>query len=84
MTKHWNWFNADAIGVIRKKYWSLVQAVRIGEGPIRKMIQGELAVLKQDTIDILGNYPTLVGEIGIPYDMVRPEFAALVDCLIRG
>lgn len=83
MTRHWNWFNADAIGVIRKKYWNIVQAVRIGEGPIRKMIQGELAVLKQDTVDLLGNYPTLIGEIGIPYDMVRSEFATLVNCLIR-
>lgn len=51
-----------------------MQAVRIGEGPIRKMIQGELAVLKQDTVDLLGNYPTLIGEIGIPYDMVSSKF----------
>lgn len=60
-----------------------MQAVRIGEGPIRKMIQGELAVLKQDTVDLLGNFPTLIGEIGIPYDMVRSEFATLVNFLIR-
>ncbi|KAL0242313.1 hypothetical protein I308_105942 [Cryptococcus tetragattii IND107] len=79
MTRHWNWFNADAIGVIRKKYWSIVQAVRIGEGPIRNMIQGELAVLKQDTVDLLGNYPTLIGEIGIPYDMDDKKAYGYVD-----
>jgi hypothetical protein len=70
MTKHWNWFNADALGLIRGKYWSVVQAIRIGESSIRKVVQEELAMFRADTAEILGSYPTLVGEIGIPYDMV--------------
>lgn len=72
MTKHWNWFNADALGMLRGKYWNIVQAVRVGETAIRNCVQGQLAILKQDTKDVWGDYPTLIGEIGCPYDMASP------------
>jgi hypothetical protein len=70
MTKHWNWFNADALGVLRGKYWTIVQAVKIGEAAIRRCTQEQLGILKQDTKDVYGDYPTLMGEIGCPSDMV--------------
>ncbi|WWC87645.1 uncharacterized protein L201_002535 [Kwoniella dendrophila CBS 6074] len=79
MTKHWNWFNADAIGVMRKKYWSIVQAVRVGEANIRNMMQGELSVFREDTLERLGTFPTLIGEIGIPYDMDGKKAYGYVD-----
>lgn len=68
VTRHWNWFNADALGLLRGKYGNTVSAVKIGETAIRKSLQEQLAMLMED-IERLGPYPTLIGEIGTPFDM---------------
>ncbi|MBW0522223.1 hypothetical protein O181_061938 [Austropuccinia psidii MF-1] len=69
ITKHWNWFNADALGIIRGKYPSLVFGLKVGETAIRKCMRSQLAMLKQDGVEKMGEFPTMMGEIGIPYDL---------------
>jgi len=68
VSRHWNWFNADALGVLRHKYSHVLQALRVGEKAIRASIQEQLGVLKSDA-KIIGDFPTVIGEIGTPFDM---------------
>ena len=46
--------------MLRGKYRTVLQAVRIGEANIRKCLREQLAILRQDTFDALGQYPTMV------------------------
>lgn len=69
ITRHWNWFNADALGVLRGKYASPVLAVKVGERAIRKSFQLQLGEYLKDVQMTLGDYPTIMGEIGTPMDM---------------
>lgn len=76
VTRHWNWFNADALGLIRGKYSTQIQALRIGERAIRSSLQTQLGYLKADATQLgalpatgPARYPTIIGEIGIPFDM---------------
>jgi hypothetical protein len=45
----------------------------VGEGTIRKAFKRFLGTPKKDARERLGNVPTLIGEIGIPYDLNRKK-----------
>ncbi|KAF9036887.1 glycoside hydrolase superfamily [Panaeolus papilionaceus] len=91
ITKHWNWFNADALGMLRGKYKNVLASVKLGEGAIRKSFREQLGYLKEDALILspddeddeggqgegedggggvpMPRYPTVIGEIGTPFDM---------------
>lgn len=68
-----NWFNADALGILRGKYASILLGVKVGETAIRKCMREQLGTIRQDTFDSLGQVPTMMGEIGIPYDLDKKK-----------
>ncbi|CAK7264124.1 hypothetical protein SEPCBS57363_000911 [Sporothrix epigloea] len=70
MTKKWNrTWNVDVIGVLRGRYWHPAFAVRVGETAIRNCFKSQLATLRQEGLDRVGDHPCVLTEFGIPYDM---------------
>lgn len=70
MTKRWNrkW-NVDVLGVLRGRYLHPAFAIRVGETAIRNCFRDQLATLRQEGLDRVGNHPCILTEFGIPYDM---------------
>ncbi|KKA28878.1 hypothetical protein TD95_000273 [Thielaviopsis punctulata] len=70
MTKKWNrTWNVDVVGVLRGRYLHPAFAIRIGETAIRNCFKEQLASLRQEGLDRMGNHPCIMSEFGIPYDM---------------
>nr|KMM69515.1 cytoplasm protein [Coccidioides posadasii RMSCC 3488] len=70
MTKHWNrLYNVDVIGILRGKYLTPAFAIKVGETAIRNCLRDQLHFLRQESLDLMGNHPAVLTEIGIPYDM---------------
>lgn len=70
MTKRWNrTWNVDVLGVLRGKYLHPAFAIRVGEASIRRCFREQLAAMRQEGLDRMGNHPCILTEFGIPYDM---------------
>ncbi|CAE7053116.1 unnamed protein product [Rhizoctonia solani] len=73
MTQYRNCFNADALRPLRGKYSSVLGTLRAGERAIRNSLHDQLAMLKVDARDTSGDCPTLIGEIGVLFDMDKKK-----------
>ncbi|KAF9115097.1 hypothetical protein BGX27_008900 [Mortierella sp. AM989] len=69
LNKRWNFFNIDYLGVKRGRYANYALAVKIGEKAIKECFRYQLECIKAEGLSAIGQHPTLIGEIGIPYDM---------------
>lgn len=70
MTKKWNrWWNVDVLGILRGRYLTPAFGVKVGETAIRNCFRDQLAGMRQEGIDFMGNHPCILSEFGIPYDM---------------
>lgn len=70
MTKSWNsYWNVDVLGVLRGRYWTPAFAVKLGEAAIRTCFRDQMAAMRKEGKDNMGNHPVLMGEYGIPFDM---------------
>nr|KAJ3421396.1 hypothetical protein HK105_003653 [Polyrhizophydium stewartii] len=70
ITKHFgSWFTVDYVGFLRGKYSNIAFALRIGEERIRSAFKSQLKLLRDEGQELVGNYPCIIGEIGLPYDM---------------
>jgi hypothetical protein len=69
ITRHWSWFITCARGLLRGKYRSTLQGVKVGECDIRKSLREQFAMLRADTSVFGTSFPTVVGEIGMPFDV---------------
>ncbi|KAJ3125137.1 Dynein heavy chain 1, axonemal [Nowakowskiella sp. JEL0407] len=74
VNKVWNnWYNIRFLGVKRGIYSNYVTALLVGEENIKKGFTDELALIRKERLERIGNIPILIGEVGIPYDMHNRE-----------
>lgn len=70
MTKKWNrTWNVDVLGILRGRYLTPAFGIKIGETAIRNCFRDQLAAMRQEGLDFMGNHPCVLTEFGIPFDM---------------
>ncbi|KAG9090341.1 hypothetical protein FRC07_012135, partial [Ceratobasidium sp. 392] len=70
LTRRWNFFNSDALGLVRGHYSSgVLGTLRIGTSAVRNVMRHQLRTLKNDPPNTFGPYPTIIGETGVPMNL---------------
>lgn len=64
-----SWWNVDVFGVLRGKYLSPAFAIKLGEANIRACFRDQLAAMRAEGLDQIGNVPSVLTETGIPFDL---------------
>ncbi|KAI7901692.1 glycoside hydrolase superfamily [Cokeromyces recurvatus] len=81
--KKWSNYNVDVINLNRGKYGTgplrFIRALRIGEKAIRQCFVDQLKTIQTEGLENMGEYPCVLGEIGIPYDMETGVSAAIAS-----
>ncbi|KAI8338587.1 glycoside hydrolase superfamily [Chlamydoabsidia padenii] len=71
--RKWCNYNVDFINLSRGKYGTgplrFIRALSVGEKAIRKCFVKQMKTIQAEGLEQIGNYPCLLGEFGIPYDM---------------
>lgn len=79
--KKWCNYNMDYINLKRGKFGTgplrFLRALRIGEEAIRQCFVDQIETIKEDGRETIGEYPMILGEIGIPYDMEAAKSSML-------
>ncbi|KAI7866851.1 glycoside hydrolase superfamily [Spinellus fusiger] len=79
--KKWNNYNVDVVNLNRGKYGNgplrFLRALRVGESSIRQCFVDQLNTIKVEGTQYIGDFPCIIGEIGIPYDMEQSKPSAL-------
>ena len=63
------YWNVDVFGILRGRYLSPAFAIKVGETAIRNCFRDQLSAIRKEGEEYMGNHPTIITEIGIPYDM---------------
>ncbi|ORX39856.1 glycoside hydrolase superfamily [Kockovaella imperatae] len=73
-------FNADTVGMHRGQV-GMLGAAKSGASALRGNLRNQFAELKSDALDVglLGaRYPTLIGELGSPFDMKKSKWLGIL------
>ena len=71
MKEKFSRWNIDYLGWKRGHYWFICQALSFGRKNIEKNFVKQLKTIKNEGLRHLGNYPCLIGEIGVPLGLQK-------------
>ncbi|KAI9291457.1 glycoside hydrolase, partial [Neoconidiobolus thromboides FSU 785] len=71
VTLKFDWWTFDYLGFIRGKYWFIGQALKLGRKDVRKCFEEMIEMIANEGKLAFPNAPLLIGECGIPFNMIN-------------